>query len=194
MGKVILHFSMSLDGFVASPDVSVDHAMGIGGERLHDWMGAKSAADDAIIAETFERVGAVVLGRRTYDVGLRHWLDTPYPAPSFVLTHEVRPPQKMKSAAFTFVNDDIESAVRQAKVAAGGKDVTVMGADIAQQAIKAGLADAIQVQLIPMLLGGGTRLFEPIGDRQIDLLATRVLASDGVTHLDFDILHPGAAL
>src|SRR5687767_13842042 len=105
MAMVILSFSMSLDGFVAGPDVSRKEPMGVGGERLHDWLGMGSDAeqndiDRQMAREQFEIVGAVVLGRTTFDVGLEPWGDTPYPAPSFVLTHEPRAPLAMKSASF----------------------------------------------------------------------------------------------
>jgi dihydrofolate reductase len=200
MAKVVLHFSMSLDGFVAGPDVSVEQPLGAGGERLHKWMfndnpeqsgdaiqSSVSKEDAELVQEVVASVGAVVLGRRTFDVGLRHWGDTPYPAPSFVLTHEARDQLAMKSAAFTFVTDGIESAVRQAKAVAGEKDITVMGANTAQQVLKAGLADEIQIQLIPVLLGVGARLFDHIGSEYIDLKRTRVVASPQVTHLAFQV-------
>jgi dihydrofolate reductase len=191
MGKVVLHFSMSLDGFVAGPDVSVEQPMGAGGERLHEWMFRaepdRNQIDDELVREAYSSVGAVVLGRRTFEVGLRHWGDTPYPAPSFVLTHEPRENLAMKSAMFTFVTDGIESAVRQAKAAAGEKVVSVMGANTAQQVLKAGLADELQIQLIPVLLGAGARLFDHIGTQQIELLNTKAVQSPSVTHLHFRI-------
>ncbi len=189
MGKVVVSFTMSLDGFIAAPNVSHEHAMGEGGERLHQWLfESKSEVDGEMVREVFERVGAVVLGKRTFAVGLHHWQDTPFPAPAFVLTHEKRDPLQMKSAAFTFVNDGIESAVRQAKVAAGGKDVIVMGADVAQQVLNARLVDEIVLQLAPVLLGQGSRLFDNIGNEQIELKSTRVVESPLVTHLRFEVV------
>ncbi len=110
VGKVVLTFSMSLDGFIAGPDVSMDHAMGVGGDRLHKWMfhgGPENAIDLGMARELLLKVGAVVLGRRTYDVGLQHWGDTPYPVPSFVVTHEKLDTLEMESAAFTFVNEGV---------------------------------------------------------------------------------------
>jgi dihydrofolate reductase len=104
--------------------------------------------------EMFDRGGATVLGKRTYDVGLPHWNDTPYPTPSFVMTHEGREPQAMKSASFVFVNDGIESAVAQAREAAGEKDVILMGASVSKQALKAGLVDEIFIQLSPCCWAG----------------------------------------
>ena len=167
VGKVVLTFSMSLDGFIAGPDVSMDHAMGVGGDRLHKWMfhgGPESSIDLGMARELLAKVGAVVLGKRTFDVGLQHWNDTPYPVPSFVVTHEKRDKLEMKSAAFTFVNDGIADALKQAQAAAAGKVIIVMGANVAQQMLKERLADEIYIQLVPVLLGSGIRLFENFGD------------------------------
>lgn len=199
MAQIIISFTMSLDGYVTGPNVSARDAMGVGGDRLHEWMfprddnsfGGSNAADDEQIKSAFARTGAVILGRRTYDLGVPHWGgDTPYPAPSFVLTHNPRPDQQMKSAAFHFVTDGVESAVRQAKAAAGDRDVTVMGAATAQQVLRAGLADALHIQIASVLLCGGTRLFDRIGDEHIELVRTRaVAASPGVTHLEFDVIN-----
>lgn len=203
MAKVVLSFSMSLDGYVAGPNVSSRDSMGVGGERLHEWMFAGSgikagdgsyssteAEDAAEIDRAFNTVGSVIVGRRTYDVGLRHWNDTPYPVPSFVLTHNAKPEQPMKSASFRFVTDGIDSAVRQARAAAGDKDVVVMGASTAQQVLRAGLADVLRIQVVSVLLGGGTRLFDKLGDAQIELARSRVVAaSPGVTHLEFNVIN-----
>jgi len=189
LGKVVLHFSMSLDGFVAGPNVSADHPMGEGGERLHEWMFGNVAEEDArILAEASDAVGAVVLGTRTFDIGVDMWGDTPYPVPSFVLGHEAREPLVMKSASFTFVTDGIESAIAQAKAAAGGKDVVIMGACTAQQALASGLADGLRLQLIPVLLGSGSRLFDNLGPEHIELVRTHVAASASVTHMHFEIV------
>ena len=193
MGKVVLGFSMSLDGFIAGPDVSVAQPMGGGGERLHDWMFKDHPdrdTDREIVREIMERTGAVVLGKRVFDVGLSQWNDTPYPAPSFVVTHERRDPLQMKSAAFTFVNDGIASAVNQARDAAGAKDVAVMGADIAQQVIKAGLVDEMHITLVPVLLGGGTRLFENTGEGPIEFTQTRLVGTAVATHAWFSPTRP----
>lgn len=186
MSKLILAFSMSLDGFVAGPDVSVDEPMGKGGERLHEWIfQSDSAVDKDMAAELAPRLGAVLVGRRTFDVGLGPWGDTPFPVPTFVLTHEKRPPLAMKSGTFTFVTDGIESALDQARAAAGGKDIVVMGAETARQYLAAGLVDEIVLQLVPILLGGGPRLFDDHGG--IDLETTRAVVSPSVTHLRFSV-------
>ena len=170
MAKVVLTFSMSLDGFVTGPDISMDHAMGIGGDRLHRWMfhaGPENSIDLGMARELLAKVGAVILGKRTFDVGLQHWRDTPYPAPSFVLTHEKRDNLIMKSATFTFVSEGINSALEQAKAAAARKVVIVMGASVAQQLLDEGLADEIYIQLVPVLLGKGSRLFDHIRSESV---------------------------
>jgi dihydrofolate reductase len=186
MSKVILAFSMSLDGFVAGPGVSVDEPMGKGGEALHNWIfQSDSTIDKDMAAELSPTLGAVLVGKRTFDVGLGPWGDTPYPVPTFVLTHEKRPPLDMKSGTFTFVTEGIESALEQARTAAGGKNIVVMGAETARQYLAAGLADEIVLQLVPLLLGGGARLFD--GHGGIDLETTRAIVSPTVTHLRFSV-------
>ena len=202
MSKVVLNFAMSLDGYVAGPEVSSREAMGVGGERLHEWMfgnqpatnttyNAATETDAKMMESTINSVGAVILGRRTYDVGLQHWgEDTPYPVPSFVLTHNPRPAQQTKSAAFHFVTEGVEAIVRRAKAVAGDRDITVMGAAAAQQILRAGLADALHIQIVSVLLCGGTRLFDKIGDAHIELARTRVVAaSPDVTHLKFNVIN-----
>jgi dihydrofolate reductase len=192
MGRVVLTFSMSLDGFIAGPDVRVGQPMGAGGERLHEWLLSEKAAAHGVDAEMGRELlataGAVVLGKRTFDVGVELWGDTPYPVPSFVLTQEAREELVMKSARFTFVNDGIESALRQARAAAGEKDIIVMGADVAQQALKAGLVDEMFLQLVPVLLGAGRRLFDHLDVGPIELVRTRVAESPTVTHLRFRVV------
>jgi dihydrofolate reductase len=180
---------MSLDGFVAGPNVSKAYPLGEGGQYLHEWLfkGSSEEPDGAMAREMLELGGATVLGKRTYDVGLPHWNDTPYPTPSFVLTRTRREPEPMKSASFVFVNDGIESAVKLAREAAGDKDVILMGADVSRQALKAGLVDEIYIQLSPLLLGGGTRLFEDIDPARIRLDNTRTVASPFVTHLRYRV-------
>ena len=190
VGKVVLTFSMSLDGFIAGPDISLDHAMGVGGDRLHKWMfhgGPENAIDLGMARELLAKVGAVVLGKRTYDVGLQHWGDTPYPVPSFVVTHEKLNTLEMESAAFTFVNDGIEEALKQAQAAAAGKVVIVMGASVAQQMLKERLADEIYIQLVPVLLGSGSRLFENFGPAPLELICDRAVNSPYITHLKYKI-------
>jgi dihydrofolate reductase len=189
-GKLLIAFTMSLDGFIAGPEVSVEEPMGKGGERLHEWMfndGPDRGVDPEMAKEVFGLIGAVILGRRTFDVGLAPWGDTPYPVPCFVLTHEQRENLAMKSGTFTFVNDGIESALRQARQSAGGKDIVLMGADVAQQYLRAGLADELILQIAPVLLGKGTRLFDRIGEDRIELRRERLLGTPFVTHLKFSV-------
>jgi dihydrofolate reductase len=194
MSKLVLTFSMSLDGFVAGPDVGVAEPMGSGGERLHDWMFKSQSEVDAEMArEQHARAGAIVLGKKTFEVGLESWGNTPYPVPCFVLTHERREPLKMKSGTFTFVSDGIESALKQARAAAGGKDVLAMGADAAQQYLKAGLVDEIALQIVPVLMGGGTRLFDHIGEKHIELVASRAVQTPQATHLAFRVADKAGA-
>ncbi|GGX59269.1 dihydrofolate reductase family protein [Streptomyces fructofermentans] len=189
MSKVVLHVTLSLDGFMAGPDISVEHPMGRGGLRLHDWILNTPAdgVDSAVTREVSDSTGAVVLGRRTFDVGVGVWRDTPFPVPCLVLTHHALGPRTMRSGTFTFVTDGLRSALRQAKSAADGKDVALMGADTAQQAIGAGLVDEINLQIAPVLLGDGRRLFEHLGPERLELERTRVLASPHVTHLRFRV-------
>ena len=189
MPKVLLAFTMSLDGFIAGPNVSKAYPLGEGGQHLHEWLfkGSNEEPDASMGKEMFERGGATVLGKRTYDVGLPHWNDTPYPTPSFVVTHERREPQEMKSASFVFVNDGVESAVTQAREAAGEKDVILMGAEVSKQALREGLVDEIFIQLSPLLLGTGTRLFENLDVHRLRLDCTRAVASPYVTHLRYSV-------
>ncbi len=189
MGKVFASFTMSLDGYVAGPNIDHENPMGEDGEQLHEWLFDKGTDVDRQMADDINgRVGAVVLGRRTFDLGLPHWNDTPFPAPSFVVTHERRQPLPMPSAAFTFVNDGVESAVRQAREAAAGKDVVVMGASIAQQVLNAGLVDELVLQIAPILLGQGSRLFDNIQKQSVQLKSTNVIGSSLVTHLRYEVL------
>jgi dihydrofolate reductase len=190
MGSVALHFSMSLDGYVAGPAVNAECPMGQGGERLHEWLFSanKSAADIECAREMRAAAGAVVLGRRTFDVGIGPWGDTPYAAPCFVLTHAGRDDLVQKSGTFVFVTGGIESAIGQAKISARGKDVVIMGADTARQALRAGLVETINLQLVPVLLGGGSRLFEARDAEKRELECVRVIESPLVTHLRYRVV------
>jgi dihydrofolate reductase len=161
MSAVRIQVSMSADGYVAGPDVSVEQAMGVGGEALHEWMFAedRSDRDSEWVAELREGVGAVVLGRRTFDVGLGHWGDVPYPAPSFVVTHRGQPDLPQDSGTFTFVTEGVERAIELGRAAAGDRDVVLMGADLSRQALAAGLVDEVLVDIVPVVLGSGARVF-----------------------------------
>lgn len=187
---VILEISTSLDGFVAGPNVSTDNPMGDGGERLHDWLfGAKTMADTAIIADLLDNLGAVILGRRTFDLGEGPWGDDPpFPVPCFVLTRRARPPVVKKGTTIAFVDRGIEAALDLAKKAAGGKNVLIMGgANVARQYIKARLLDEIHIHLAHQMLGGGDRLFDDVGSPR--LRKVKVVESTAVTHLKFRVLN-----
>ena len=202
MKNVVLSMSVSLDGYSAGPDVTVERPMGEGGERLHEWLfhdgsargvaagdTSPTGADARVAQELFAATGAVVVGKRTYDVGVDLWQDTPFPVPCVVLTHEARDQRVMKSATFTFVTDGVKSALQQARAAAGDRDVLVMGgAATAQQFVRAGLVDELQIQLVPVLLGSGIRLFDQLGTNHIELERTRVIESPHVTHLRFRVV------
>jgi dihydrofolate reductase len=201
MGKVFLDITTSLDGFVAGPNDGPELPLGEGGERLHEWVyglaswreahgleGGEVNRDSEIVEETVERTGAVVLGRRMFE-NAKGWGDEPpFHVPVFVLTHEPREPLAKKGTTFTFVTDGIESALDQAKQAAGDRDVSVAGgANTAQQYLKAGLIDEMQIHIAPLFLGGGPRLFDDLGP-EIEVEGTRVVESPTVTHLRFRIV------
>ncbi|MGI8329159.1 dihydrofolate reductase family protein [Actinomadura scrupuli] len=190
MTQVILHVTMSLDGFMAGPGISAEHPMGEGGLRLHEWVfnGSDNEADAGVTRELLATTGAVVLGRRTFDVGVGVWEDTPFPVPCFVLTHEVRDELVMKSGTFTFVTGGVDDALKRARAAAGEQKINLMGADVAQQFLRAGLLDEIHLQLAPVMLGTGRRLFEHLGTEHIELERTRVTESPYVTHLRFRVV------
>lgn len=201
MGHTLLSMSISLDGFAAGPDVTVEQPMGEGGERLHEWLFHGDADDvsparvDAEQArELFATTGAVVIGKRTFDVGVGLWQDTPYPVPCFVLTHEPREELVMKSASFTFVTGGVESALRLARQAAGNRNVLIMGGPMtARQFVQARLVDEIRLQLVPVLLGAGTRLFDHLTTGHIELVTTAVMTSPHVTHLRCQVAKSAAS-
>jgi dihydrofolate reductase len=202
MGKVVLDMSVSLDGIGAGPNPNEADRMGAGGERLHAWfpfydpeqestagVPAAGEADARMVRELFAATGAVVLGKRTFDLGLEPWGGTPFPVPCFVLTHEARDDLVTNTGTFAFVTDGIERAVRRAQAAAGDKDVLVMGGPtVARQAVRAGLVDELRLHLVPMLFGAGTRLFDDLGTKHIELEPTEVVASPAATHLRFRVV------
>jgi len=169
MARLVAAFSMSLDGFVAGPGIGTDAPMGHGGEALHDWMSTPDEVDGSAMERHMARVGAVILGRTTYDVGRAHWSGTPYPAPGFVLTHRPAAPD----TGFTFLSG-LEEAVGRARASAGDRDIVVMGASVGRQCLAAGLVAELSLQIVPVLLGAGARLFEP-GDvpRHLSMVSAR---------------------
>ena len=202
MSKVVLDMSMSLDGIGAGPNPSAADPMGAGGERRHEWhpfhdpdqvpaAGAPAASevDAREVRELFAATGAVVLGKRTFDLGLESWGGTPFPVPCFVRTHEARDDLVTATGTFAFVTDGIERALRRAQAAAGDKDVLVMGGPtVAQQAVRAGLVDELSVHLVPVLLGAGSRLFEHLAPEAIELERIALIASPRATHLRFRVV------
>lgn len=180
MGKVLLDMAVSLDGFVAGPN---DEDGG-----LHDWFFSTAGAE--AVDESVRNTGAILVGRRTYDQGDRvdGFANSPYKVEHFVLTHDAPERAARGEINFTFVTEGIENAVQRAKVAAGDRNVAVGGgASIARQCMKAGLVDEIQVHLVPVLLGGGLRLFDLSDAGKIRLEKTRVVDAPGVTHLMYRI-------
>lgn len=191
MSKVSVDMSISLDGFVAGPNTSAENPLGEGGERLHDWLFADppDPRDTAVGKEQRDAVGAVVLGRRTFDVGVDIWQDVPYPVPCFVLTHRPHAVLAMTSGTFTFVTGGVIEAVQAAKAVAGHRTVQVMGGETVQQVVAAGLVDELQLNLVPLLMGRGVRMFDHLPLDHIELVRTRTIESDRVTHLRFSVVH-----
>jgi dihydrofolate reductase len=199
MSKVKADISMSLDGFVTGPHDDLDTPLGEGGERLHEWLfglaswrarhgheGGEQSVDADVLEEAFARTGAVLMGRRMFDLGERPWGDEPpFRMPVFVVTHQPREPLvKDGGTSFTFVTDGIERALALAREAAGERDVSVAGgADVIRQVIAAGLLDEIQLHVVPVLMGGGVRLFEGLDPADARFEQVRGIASPGVTHL-----------
>jgi dihydrofolate reductase len=199
-GQAIAAVAVSLDGFIAGPDDSPEQPLGAGGERLFTWfedgdtagrfypsmrMSAKSAAAfDGFIA----RIGAVITGRRTYDIA-RAWEgkgEVPG-APLFVVTHHVPGQVPPADPPYTFVTDGIASAVRQALAAARGKDARLMGASIIRQCLQGGLLGELTIELVPVILGRGVRLLGGLDPGTVSLELTRVIDAPGVTHLTYHV-------
>jgi dihydrofolate reductase len=211
MSKVKLDISMSLDGFVAGPNITLENPLGDGGEALHEWIfglkawrephgleGGEEGPDDDLVREGLQGNGAVIMGRRMFSGGSGPWEDDPnadawwgdeppFHVPVFVLTHHEREPlAKEGGTTFFFVTDGIESALGQARSAAGDKDVLIAGgAEAAQQYLKAGLLDEIRLHVAPLLLGSGVRLFEGLGPDDAKLELAHVTESPAVTHIKY---------
>jgi dihydrofolate reductase len=216
MARLTLDISMSLDGFVAGPNPTLEDPLGEGGERLHEWVlavqgwrrvhgltGGETNVDNDVVEEGLRNTGATVMGRRMFSGGEGPWEDDPnadawwgddppFHHPVFVLTHHAREPvTKEGGTTFTFVTDGIESALEQARAAAGDKDVAVGGgANVAQQYLSAGLLDELQIHVAPVLLRDGVRLFEDgLANPPAELESTRLIASPtGVAHLRYRVV------
>jgi dihydrofolate reductase len=202
--------SISLDGFVAGPDPSLDAPLGLGGEQLHDWAfrlaawrrphglgGGDDGPEARWVEEITERTGAYVMGRRMFSGGAGPWEtdpnaggwwgdEPPFHAPVFVVTHHARPPLELTGTTFTFVTDGVESAVTQARAAAGDRDVQVAGgAEVVCQALELGLLDELQVHTAPVVLGGGTALSLGVAPAALGIADT--IATPQATHVRYRI-------
>jgi dihydrofolate reductase len=212
MGKMFFDISMSLDGFIAGPNQTLEEPLGEGGEQLHEWVirlaswrgahgleGGDTGPDDDVMKESIGRAGAFVMGRRMFSNGAGPWEndpkadgwwgdDPPFRVPVFVVTHHPREPvEKQNGTTYNFVTDGIESALEQARSAAGDRDVQVAGgANVVQQYLNAGQLDEFQVHVVPIFLGSGVRLFDDLAERP-DLELTRVVDSPEVTHLSYRV-------
>jgi dihydrofolate reductase len=188
VGDVYCQISMSLDGFITGPNVRPGNGLGDGRERLHDWMfDAKTDADARIVDERYAMTGTVVLGKGMFDVGFEPWGDPPpFRMPVFVVTHEQRQPIPMQGGTtYTFVTGGIEAALEQARAAAGDKNVGIWGgANLIRQYLKAGLLDEMQIDIIPILLGG-IRLFEGLDPEGIELRKISAIDTPGAIHFRY---------
>ena len=210
MSAVTCNISVSLDGFVAGPNQSPEHPLGEGGMRLHEWAfategwrephgleGGEPGADSELVKTLTKGVGAYIMGRKMFGGGDGPWDeswtgwwgdDPPFHLPVFVLTHHAREPLPMEGGTtFTFVTDGIESALEQARAAAGDGDVAVPGgASVIQQYLAAGLLDELHLHIVPTVLGGGERLLENVGNPTLE--PVEVVASPAVTHVKYRVV------
>jgi dihydrofolate reductase len=210
MSSVRCQIAISLDGFVAGPNQSLENPIGEGGMRLHEWMfetaawkemqgqkGGARTADSDVIDEVFQNVGAYIMGRKMFGGGDGPWNaswrgwwgdEPPYHAPVFVLTHHPRDPLPMRGGTtFRFVTDGTDSALQQARAAAGDKDVVIAGgASAVQQYLAAGKLDELYLHIAPVLLGAGERLLESVGNPRLE--PVKVVASPKVTHVKYRII------
>lgn len=212
MSKLRLSITMSLDGYVAGPDQDEQNPLGVGGLELHEWFfplsefremhgetGGDVNASSAVVKERRANVGATIMGRNMFgpvrgpwpDESWRGWWgeNPPYHHPVFVLTHHAREPLEMQGGtSFQFVGDGIESALRQAKEAARGRDVWLAGgASTANQYLAAGLVDELDISIAPLILGAGRRLFEGLDRGAIGLHQIRAVDAPGVTHIKYEL-------
>jgi dihydrofolate reductase len=209
MSSVTCHISVSLDGFVAGPNQSLENPIGEGGLRLHEWAfetaswreqhgqeGGDRTADAEVVDEVVQGIGAYIMGRKMFGGGDGPWDETwrgwwgenpPYHTPVFVLTHHSRESLPMLGGTtFNFVSDGIESALEQARTAADGKDVAIAGgASVVQQYLAAGLLDELYLHIVPVILGAGERLLSGVGDPTLE--PVKVVASPKVTHVKYRI-------
>jgi dihydrofolate reductase len=192
VGKVVFDISMSLDGFITGPNMRPDEPMGDGGERLHEWAFGGDERSRELLAEAGRESGAVICGRNTYDHSVPWWgADGPTGQarlPVFVVTHS-EPDEQPENGVYTFATGGIETALDQAKEAAGDKTVAVMGgSDLGRQFIRAGLVDEISIHLVPVLFGSGMRMFDEADHEHIELEAIGVEPTQPATHMRFRLV------
>lgn len=212
MALVKAHLSISLDGFVAGPNQSLENPIGEGGDRLHRWMfettawreqhgepGGAKTADSEVAAELQAGIGAHIMGRNMFGPGRGEWdmswrgwwgEEPPYHTPVFVLTHQPRPPLEMLGGTtFYFVTEGIDAALEQATAAAAGKDVRIAGgASTVRQYLAGGKLDELYLDVVPVILGAGERLLEGAGDHVLE--PVEVVASPNVTHIRYRVRNP----
>lgn len=211
MSRLRFKVSMSLDGYVAGPDQSVNNPLGIGGRRLHDWAFQLAAfrrihgmeggiinESTPVVEESIANIGATIMGRNMFGGHPGPWSPAapwtgwwgakpPFHHPVYVLTHHARDPLTLEGGTvFNFITNGIEEALECAYVAAGDRDISLAGgAMAAQQYLAAGFVDEMEINLVPTLLGGGERLFDSVGDELFGLELVRTVAAPAVTHLKF---------
>jgi dihydrofolate reductase len=190
MGKVLIDMSMSLDGYATGPNDRPEEGLGDGGMRLHDWGWSNvTEADTNLQNEALSAVGAIICGRRTYDNSVKYWGLKKGPhgdTPVFVVSHGVHEEGLGEGSPITFVNG-IEKALELAQKAAGDKDIRLMGANVPQQFLKAGLVDEVFIHLVPVMMGGGQKMFDNLGP-DVELRPIEVVDSPNVTHLRWRVV------
>jgi dihydrofolate reductase len=194
MGKIVLYMSMSVDGFIAGPHDSEEHGLGVGGELLHGWLadggtdpGSYRPSDEAgaTVFDEMLATGAVITGRRTFAFAGGWAGDHHDGVPIYVLTRAAPPEPPPGSARYV---TDIASCVADAKAAAGERDIMLHGAATAQECLRAGLLDELELQLVPVLLGQGRRLFDNLPPEHVELDLVRALDGPGVQHLRYRVV------
>ncbi|MES2692917.1 MAG: dihydrofolate reductase family protein [Verrucomicrobiota bacterium] len=214
MSKLRCTITVSLDGFVAGPNQGLENPLGEGGLGLHEWAfplktfralhgdagGGETGLNDDVLREGFENIGATIMGRNMFGPVRGPWGEAPWKGwwgdtppfhhAVFVLTHHAREPLPMEGGTtFHFVTDGIESALAQARRAAGGRDVAVAGgAKAVQQYLAAGLLDELDLHIVPLLLGGGERLLDHVDPKKVKLEPVRTLWGPGVSHLKYRVV------
>lgn len=190
---VAANLSVSLDGYFTGPDPSPQHMLGVGGDPVHEWF-AHDVADreqltaDEVLLPELQRAGALVMGRDSYEHAQAAWgAHPPFENPIFVLTHRSRYDDVRERSTFTFITAGFDAAITQARSAAGPKDVMLHGGTAIQQGLRSRVLEELQLHVVPVLLGGGRRLFDGLDDARTRLTQVRVLEGVGVTHLKYRV-------